>query len=317
MLILLTAIIALFLYAQSRLRSEVLSEPSYQYHYMFIGKTEDSYTSNYIYDEAKKYGDEHGAYVERLGEFLNANYTYTDYLKMAIAMKVDGIILEGVADDETGEYINEAYDAGIPTITLMSDCPGSKRKSFIEIGDYNLGREYGRIVIKITKTRTPKVMLLEDKQISSERDDVLKGFQDTLRNEGNHLDVDLVTEKLNGTANFRIIDEVKSILADEEKRPDILICMNERDTQMVYQAIKDYDLTNTVQIVGSSISESLLKAVRDGEFAALVDANAKQAGMVCVDALNNYMKTADIDQHIIIEDTVITNQNVERYLQDE
>lgn len=289
----------------------------YKFHYMFVSQAGDSYTPDRIYEEAKKYGREKDVYVEKMGDFSNADFEVSDYLKMAIAMKADGIILEGKDDDEVRESVNDANDQGIPVVTILSDCSGSGRKSFIELGDYNLGREYARLVIDNAKLKTPKVVFLMEEDDSEDESQIERGMKETLQNEGNHLDVQLRMEKSDPDVQFRISDKIKEILIDEETRPDILICMNEKDTKMVYQYLIDYNLTGDVKIIGSYVSESLIKAVRDGEIAALIDVDVAQAGMLCVDALNYYIVNGNVNDYIIVDDKVITSENVERYIGDE
>lgn len=252
-----------------------------------------------------------------MGNFSNSDYGTTDYLKMAMAMRVDGIILEGSDDDEVRMCINQASEFGIPVVTILSDCAGSRRKSFIELGDYNLGREYGRVVINITETRTPRVVLLINEAAKENENQVETGIRETLRNEGNHLQVQFETQWLESSAKSHSSDKIKEILMDEDTRPDILICMNEKDTKLVYQSLIDYNLEDEVQIIGFCVSESLLKAVREGGIAALIDVDTVQAGELCVDALNYYIENSRVNNYIIVDDTVITKENVERYIEDE
>lgn len=289
----------------------------YKRHYMFISQKGDSFISDRIYEEAKKYGMEKDVYVEQLGSFANADYQTLDYLKMAMAMKVDGIILEGSDDDEIRKCINQASDLGIPAVTILSDCAGSRRKSYIELGDYNLGREYGRLVIRIAKNKNTKAVFLMDKDVQESENEIATGIRETLKNEGNHLQVQFRVEGLETASGGTSWNRIKEILSSEEERPDILICANEKDTEMVYQYLIDYDLVGKVQIIGSSVSESLLEAVRDGGVAALIDVDTKQTGMLCIDALNYYIENESVNEYITVDDTVITSENVERYIEDE
>ena len=309
------AIVVISLYLRSQLNSVKKGDKSYKYHFVFIGKSEDSYTANHIYEEAKSYGRQHDVYVEKLKSNANSSYTDSDYVRMALDMKVDGIIIEASDEASLGKCIDEAAENGVPTITILSDCPGS-RKSFIEIGNYNLGREYARTIINITRTRSPKVMVLIDEDEEG-YEQVIDGIRETLANEGNHLSPEIVTEDVGGMPNFRLTDLVKEKLSEDETRPDILICVNEHDTKVVYQAARDYDLDDKTQIVGYGISEPLLRAVRDEEIAAIVDADSAQLGMMSVDALLYYHKKGSCNDHIIVDDTVITKDNVERYLDED
>ena len=106
-------------------------------------------------------------------------------------------------------------------------------------------------------------------------------------------------------------------MLNEDDRPDILICMDERDTKTVYQLLMDFDLEEEVQIIGSGVSESLVKAVGDGKIAALIDVDTKQAGMLCIDALNYYIENKSVNEYIVVDAMVITKENAKRYLENE
>lgn len=308
------AIIALFVSINVYMNRNPEEEIIYDYHYAFIGNSNDSYTTDRVCEAAEEYGEKHKVCVENMKLSADNDYTAADYMRMAKTMGVDGIILEGGDDPEIIEEINNAFDAGIPTITLMNDCAGSRRKSFVEIGDYNLGREYARTTINLSTNRKPKIAVLFDESMDEERDDIMKGIRETLKNEGNHLDVSLNAYDIDMELNFRAINAVKEILTTKSTKPDILICTNEKQTTIVYQTIKDYSLSNDAVIIGTGISESFLKAVKDGDFDAIIDVDAEKTGMFCVDALKLYNTTGKIDEHIIVEDTVVTRENVERYI---
>lgn len=314
LIFILIVMIAMFIYVHFILKKGVQEDANYTRHFIFISKSEDSYTANDIYKEAKEYGKKHGIYVESLSKSTSLNYTVADYLKMATALNVDGIIVEASDDVMIRRGINGANEAGIPVITLLSDCPRCYRKSFMELGEYNLGREYGRIIIDITKTRKPKVMVLVDDNEENQVGDIIYGLTETLENEGNHLEVNIIREEVDGSLNFRLMNKVSEIISNNEEKPDIIVCLNERDTQIVHQAIVDYSLSSDVQVIGTGISGSLLTSVRDNEFSALVDADAKQAGMMCIDALIKYIQTGEIEDHIIVDDTIVIRDNVERYI---
>ena len=313
----LMGIAALFIYVRSQIRKATEEEAVYERHYAFIGKSMDSYTTAKIFEEAESYGKRNHIYVESIKQSSNVNYSDADYVKMATAMKVDGIILEASDDETLRESVSAAEEEGIPTLTMLTDCVDSGRICFLELGSYNLGREYGRVIINITKTRTPKVKVILDLATPESNEELLRGLRETLKNEGNHLDVEITTEAVDGPLNFRVMDLAREILGVSEEKPDILICTNAHDTELVYQAIKDYNLTGSTRIIGAGISDSTLNAIRGGEITAVVDVDAQQVGEMSIDLLLGYERGSGIANHAIAEDTVVTADNVERYLADE
>lgn len=313
------AIIGLLLFAQNRTYNQETGETEFQRHYMFISQTGNQFITDKIFQEAQKYGKEQGVYVEQMSRFSEADYGIVDYLNLAMAMRVDGIILEGSDEDAVRKAVNQAADMGIPVVTFLSDCAGSRRKSFVELGTDNIGREFGRQIIRIADKRNPNVVLLMNEEMAENgsADEILSGLRQTLQNEGNHLQVRLSTQMMGTGGLQETSDMIREFMDRKENRPDILICMNEKDTKLVYQSLIDYDLEKEVQIISCCVSESLLRAVRDGEIAALIHMDTLQTGKLCVDALDYYIENESVREFIIVDDKVITQENIERYIADE
>jgi ribose transport system substrate-binding protein len=289
----------------------------YKYHYAFITK-QDASLSMKIFHEAQAYGETRGAYVELLKEESFSEYGTEDYLAMAAAMKVDGIILEGEDSDSVREGVNRVADAGIPVITVLSDCRESKRQVFIELGDYNLGREFGRRIISEAKERNPEVVLLTHTRTEDGNQNmVYTGIKETLKNEGNHLDVQIRMEVLDDSTQFSAAVKIQDILKEGSDRPDMVICVDEEDTETVYQFLVDHSLVGKVKVIGCCVSDNILKAIQNGGIAATVDVDTEQMGFYCIDVLNDYIETGHVSDYIIVEANVVTKDNVERYLEDE
>jgi ribose transport system substrate-binding protein len=314
-LIAIFVLIAMISFAITFLRVQINNasneEPKYRYHYVFVGGEDSSRMIDSIYGEAVTYGDGVGVYVEALDVTDDSDEAYADKIRMAVAMGVDGIILAAEDTDTIKAAIDEATAEEIPVLTVLSDCPSSLRKTVIEQDYYDLGRMYARGIIGIADVRDLNIAVL----ISDEYSGLfMDGLKDTLANEGNHLNVNLITNDVTDMPNFRLMNLVEELLTDEKQKIDILLCPDEYGTQIVYQAIKDYDLTGRAKLIGYGITESLLRAVAAGEVSALVYIDSVQAGMLCIDALTNYIESGITRDSITAENIIITKDNIERYL---
>ena len=130
---------------------EVADADSYDKYYVMITKDSKSSFWQSVYQGAYRRGLEENAYVDLLGENLSENYSREDLMRIAISSGVDGIFVESDESGELTELIDEAVDRDIPVVTLYGDNTHSKRCSFVGVGSYNLGREYGRQVLKIAE----------------------------------------------------------------------------------------------------------------------------------------------------------------------
>lgn len=60
--------------------------------------------------------------------------------------------------------------------------------------------------------------------------------------------------------------------------PDIIVCMDEVDTEAVYQAVIDYNRVGGVQVIGYYRSVATLGAVRRGTMAMFLYIDVEQMG---------------------------------------
>ena len=300
---------AIFLHSQMKIAKR--EETTYYYHYVFVGANKDAQMLSSICAEAQSYGENHGAYVEALETAGNSAEAYANGIRMAQAMRADGILVAGADTEDMKQAIADAQlQEEIPVVTVLSDCPDSARKTLIETDPYDLGRAYARGIIGVTETRSPQITIFMNNRLD---DSFLQGIEETLEHEGNHLDVSIEIRDASDLPNFRLMDQVREML-DAQNHPDILLCPDEYQTKLIYQTMQDYNLTAKTQLIGYGMAESLLRAVSGGEIEALLYIDAQQTGMMCVDALNGYLSTGSIRDHITVENIMITRDNAERYL---
>ncbi|MBD5526190.1 MAG: sugar ABC transporter substrate-binding protein [Lachnospiraceae bacterium] len=291
------------------------SYEQYDRHYIFItNSSEDNFWSK-VYQKAKKYGAEENVYIEWGGSDLTVDYSKEELLKIAIASKVDGIVVEGDGGVQVQELINEAVGEGIPVVTVMTDSYDSKRQSFIGIGSHNLGREYGRQIIRNANKETKEVLVLMDASAEdSGKNIVYNGIQDTLSNEGNHLNLELNTLAISEDSPYSVEEAIRGIFLNREELPEIIVCLNEKNTISVYQALIDYNYVGQVNILGYSDADTILNAISRNVIAATVVVDAQQMGIYCVKSLDEYLETGHVNDFITMDVNVVTQRNIEEYL---
>ncbi len=309
--ILFVMIVSAFVFLRMQVANVSTDEQRYRYHYVFVGDTGDSRMLEIISNAAGEYGRSSGAYVEALDTGDESDGSYADRIDMAVAMGVDGIIVGSQEKNDIGEAIEKASQTEIPVVTVLSDCPDSLRKAFIEPDAYDVGRTYARSIIAVAGSRQLNIAVLVE---NDDNERFMAGLTDTLQNEGNHLDINLITEDITDMPNFRLMDLVAEMLTEKEMDIDMLLCPTEYTTQIVYQSVMDHNLAGSAQMIGYGINESLLRAVSNGEISALVYIDADQTGMECVDALNGYIEAGITRDHVTMESIMITSDNIGRYL---
>lgn len=126
---------------------------TYDRYYMMITQEGQSGFWQSVYQGAYERALQENVYVDWLGNDHFRDYSVEEQIEIAIASGVDGIIVTAVETEEMTALINRADAAGIPVVTLYGDNTQSTRCSFVGVGSYNLGREYGRQALKIMRER--------------------------------------------------------------------------------------------------------------------------------------------------------------------
>lgn len=115
----------------------------YRYHCVMIVEDSDMPFWKDVYESIREAAREHNALVELMGKSLSSTIEMESLMDMAIASRVDGIILEYTGGHKIDERINEADKAGIPVVTVLKDAPDTSRISFVGVNDYQLDGSTG------------------------------------------------------------------------------------------------------------------------------------------------------------------------------
>lgn len=299
-----------------------IEKEKYNKYYVMITEDRKSDFWQSIYRGAYERGLENNVYVDLLGEHLSQEYSRADLMRIAMSSGVDGIFVESDESDEMSEMIDEAVDRGIPVVTLYGDNTHSARCSFVGVGSYNLGREYGRQVLKLAEEETDKnllkvAVLVNAYALNSAQNIVCSGIQDALEQEklqGPEIQLSLIT--VDDTNAFSVEESIRDIFMDQTL-PDVIICLNELNTTCVYQAVVDYNCVGEIAILGYYDTDTILKAIDRNVINATISINTEQMGAFCVDALQEYYKYGNTSQYFTADVTVIDQNNVKEYLQEQ
>ena len=275
-------------------REEVFNE--YPRLYAFIAEDPDSQLSNRIYREISEYAAEKECYVEMTGQNLSTSYSKADRLNIAISSKVDGIILEGDDSEETAMLIDKATANGIPVVTVLSDCEGSARKSFVGLNNYSLGSEYGSELVAIgekNKKSPLNVLILLDGDDGNSDDIIHLAIQEFVTGRL----ITLSSAVVDTSTPFSSEEGVMSVIDSLESIPDVIICLNDRTTESAIQCIVEKNLVGKTTILGYYDSETIRKAIDKGSVYATFAIETKTVARQCINALNEYNNTGFVSQY--------------------
>ncbi|MDD4112633.1 MAG: substrate-binding domain-containing protein [Herbinix sp.] len=287
---------------------------TYKYHYALISEEADAPFWEAMYEGALEEGKEVDIYVDRIGSSLPSAYPLEDLMKMAIASKVDGIIIEPNGEEEIIDLINTADEAGIPVITVLNDEPNSNRKSFVGVNSYNQGQIYGKQVVEVVNEGKKNVTILLNSDGHSTGMNVIdSGIREMVA--GNGVQVNSVI--VNTQSTFSSEEDIRNIIKDTQNPTEVLVCLTAIDTRCAYQAVVDYNKVGVIDIIGYYDSDLILSAIQRDIIHSTMTIDAKQMGAYCVDALNEYMETGQVSDYFSVDIYAINNANIDDYIKEQ
>ncbi len=306
--------------------TETTEYQEYQYHYALISEEKDAEFWEAIYQGALEKGRLENAYVERFGKNLAVNYSVEELMEIAIATKVDGIILEPNGSERMKELVDDAYEEGIPVVTVLKDTfqsnndvqyrehvsSGSKRISFVDINSYSQGQAYGKQVAElIDEGKRNVVVLLNDDEIDSSQNVIYTNILERL--DSRRALVKAAT--INTKSAFSSEEDIRNIIMDKNNPPDVLVCLTADDTISAYQAVVDYYKVGQVDIIGYYNSDIILRAIEKDIIHSTMTTDANLMGAYCVEALTEYRKNNKVNDYYSVGITVINKDNVSQYIE--
>jgi ribose transport system substrate-binding protein len=117
-------------------------------------------------------------------------------------------------------------------------------------------------------------------------------------------------------SEFDSEEAIRDIFISSDIIPDILVCMDEVDTECACQAIVDYNKVGEVTIIGSYSSDIILEAIRKNLAALTVAMDTRQLGKQSVQALLEYQEMGYVNNYYNVDLHIINTENVDVYTAD-
>lgn len=271
------------------------SVTTYSKHYALI--VDDTYGAYWdeVYKCAQEEANANDAYVEKLVWTPESKYTMCDLMDKTMACNVDGIILVANTEEGLAEKINQATERNIPVVTLMEDVPQSQRISYIGINPVSLGTAYAKTLIDMVPDDEEKysiTVLLTDDRVDENQYQIFTQINtDIFNNDKTKRRVSCVANRV-ATEGFFLEDEdIQKMFRDNQEVPDFVVCFSTATTEIVYQAVVDYNLVGKVQVVGYALSDMTQTALENGVVSTTLVMDTQQMGKESIDVLMEYKAT--------------------------
>ena len=327
LLLMLTAVsvmimIGSMVYFQKRIAGDVRQTLSggreYDRHYALVVRGGDDSYWQTAYDSMKNEGELTGVYVDRTGDNLPTEYTEYDLMEIAIASRVDGIIYEADDTVDSVVQINKATAAGIPVVTVRADAPASARRSFVGVSYYNLGNEYGKLIINACREAGDRpadeevsvLVLTDSTMMDTSQNIVITALKETLQKKPDDIpEIAVSTAQIDNSGEFTAEESIRDLFLGN-KLPDIIVCLNETNTVIVYQTIVEMNKVGESIILGYDDTDAIINEIEKEVIYATITVDSKQLGQDCVDALNEYIEYRRVSDYYGVDYKIIDKNSV-------
>lgn len=310
----------IWIYFQKKLEQVDLADSVhstvYNRHYVLIADDGNSLLWDSIYESAHGEAAASNAYLELIRPDDNPEYTLADCLRIAIASKVDGIILRPDGSEEIRNLIDAAASQGIPVVTVLEDDSASARISFVGLNSYQMGDAYTEQVLRLLHPDFTGIMALTNSSANDAGTNLIYTYMTRLleqrRKNGQLMNISAYS--IDSSLDFNAEEVIRDIFVNGKELPDILICMDEIITECAYQALIDYNEVGNVDIIGFYYSDTILEAVRRGTISATIALDTDEIGRYGIDALEEYRSLGHTSSYYSVGLNIITADNAADFL---
>ncbi|HHW02598.1 MAG TPA: sugar ABC transporter substrate-binding protein [Thermoanaerobacterales bacterium] len=228
----------------------------------------------------------------------------------SITKKVDAIIL--VPADTKGiiPAVEKANAAGIPIINVNTKVGGGKTETFVAVENYDAASKVAEALAKKMGEKG-KVIILEGKAGAQSAIDLKNGAVDTFKKYPN---INVVASQ---TANWNRAEAMQVTQNLLQAHPDInaIFASNDEMAMGAVEAVNQAGLTGKIMIAGLDANKDAIQAIKEGKMTLTCDKKSYDQGYQGVEAAFKILNNEPVDERIVVETTIVDENNVDQYLQ--
>lgn len=230
------------------------------------------------------------------------------YLDMAVISNVDGIITHVSNGLDFTSLINNAYDKGIPVVTIENDDKGSNRNAFVGTNSFLLGKEAAKLMINATKGKANIAIIVSNDYELDEVSQNLKinGFLSSIKSYPEMKVVKIYTSKM----GILSAEEITQSILNDRENINAIYTTSSVDTLGTAQQIVNYNEVGNITLVGYGDTESILRYIRKGIIYGTVMSDAYKMGYESLRALIDIKEQNNVSTFIDTGVKVITNSTL-------
>lgn len=281
------------------------AQKSYNYHFVLVPEELDNEYWRLVEKGANAAAKEYGVMLEYVGPKQANIDDHLKTIEKAAASKVDGIMTQGLSDEQFTPLINRVIEKGIPVITVDTDAANSNRLAYIGTDNYYAGLLAGRALIQDTNGKA-NVAIITGSFYANHQQQRVKGFKDAVKNESGIKIIEIEESEIR---RVQAAEKAYQIL---QKHPEVnaFYGTSALDGIGIAQMVKKYKRKGQVYIIGFDTLPETLDYIRDGTIQATVVQEPYEMGYGAVKMMIDLVKGKAVSPIVHTNTRIMRKENL-------
>lgn len=283
-----------------------------KYHFMMIAQDMGSDFWQAVKAGMQSAADQYGAAVEYNGSMIKDENEELDYLDIAIASHVDGLIVYVTDGSKFTPLINKAVSAGIHVVTIESDDKDSLRDTYVGPNSYMAGYNEGNLVAQASSGSAANVAVIVGGNYAGNndaQDSLMRGFKDSIKDYHN---IDMQTVQVTNPSYFSAETIIRNILSSFP-HVNTVVCTGADDTLEVVQVLIDLNKESSITVIGYSNTLQIRDYIKKSDIYGSVYENPKDTGYQSIESLVKSLNGDKAPSYIDTGIYTVTRSNLVSY----
>ncbi|MEH7222261.1 sugar-binding protein [Bacillus sp. JJ1566] len=275
------------------------------YHFVLVPEELDNDYWRLVEKGAKEAAKNLNVVLEYIGPIQANTEEHIKTLEMAAASRVDGILTQGLQEDQFSPLINQIVEKGIPVITVDTDAATSKRLSYVGTDNYYSGFIAGQALVEDTGGNA-NVAIITGSFYASHQQLRVQGFKDAIQHaEG----IQIVAIEESNITRVRAAEAANKIL---KEHPEVTAFYGTSalDGIGIAQVVEHYQKQDQVYILGFDTIEDTIHYMKKGTIDATVMQEPYEMGYQSVQMMIDLIEGQGVPNTVHTETRIIRAQDL-------
>ncbi|WP_245602194.1 sugar-binding protein [Peribacillus kribbensis] len=277
----------------------------YNYHFVLVPEELDNEYWRLVEKGAKEAARKYGVMLEYAGPKQANIDDHLKTIEMSAAAKVDGIMTQGLSDEQFPPLIEHIVGKGIPVITVDTDAAGSRRLAYIGTDNYYSGFLAGKALLADTKGEV-NVAIITGSFHRNHQVQRVQGFKDALKKEKN---IHIVAVEESDISRVKAAEKANQII-QEHPEVNAFFGTSALDGPEIAHVVKKYRKQNDIYILGFDTLPETIQLMRQGIIKATVVQQPYEMGYGAVKMMIDIIKGKKVPPIVHTETRILRKKDI-------